>query len=541
MSISKTLDKNLFNIELLIFNDENTKYFKEVKTGAIFETGTKLFHRDGLFSTDIFGPIGSRVRSEREAVIDLKLPVLHPLIYELIISLNSKIERIANGKTYAIFNNTIGDFEISTKENGGRTGYSFLLEHIDKIKFTETNSTERKYKIELCKKYCNTKSLITKWAVIPAGLRDYTEDKKGTPSEDEINGIYRKLITSANMLSVNNLTQEDLKLLDPIRLRTQKTLVELYEYLKSLLDGKSKFIQSKFIKRATMYGTRNVLTPSPAKITDLTDDKILKSNHTTVGLYQYIKAITPITMNLILTKFLNKIFNSNSNNAYLINKETLRSYMVEIPIRVRDKWLTFDGLTEIMNKLAQPTIRENPVTVNGDYLMLVYDRGNKIDIITDTKDISFKKLDKNKIRPITYGELFYITVEDVVDKYPAFTTRYPVAGLGGIYPCWVYLKTTTTGRRVELTYNGITRTAIEYPILGKSWVESMAVDGRNLELLGGDHDGDTLSFTVLFSQESRDEITKFLNSKSAYISAENKIIYSSSDNVIELVMSSMTE
>lgn len=488
MAISDVLDKNLFNIELLILNDnnQNVKYFREIKTGAIFETGTKIFHKDGLFSTDIFGPLGSSVRSEREAIIDLKLPVIHPLIYEVMISLSSKIEKIASGKTYAKFNKTTGDFDIVTKDEGGETGLNFIIENIDKIKFIETNSTERKYKIELCKKYCNTKSLITKWVVIPAGIRDYTEDKKGKPSEDEINNIYRKLLTSTNMIKNNKLTKEDLELLNPIRLRIQKTLVELYEYIKTLLDGKSKFIQSKFIKRATMYGTRNVLTPSPVKIKDLTDDNILKSNHTTVGLYQYIKAITPITMNLLLTKFLNKIFNSNNSNAYVINKETLRSCIVDVPIKTRDKWLTFDGLTEVMNKLAQPIIRDSVVTINGNYLLLVYDRGDKIDIISDTKDINFKELDQSKLRPITYGELFYIAVEDVVDKYPAFTTRYPVAGLGGIYPCRVYLKTTSVGRRVELNYNGITRIAKEYPILGKSWVESMSVDGRHLEALGGD-------------------------------------------------------
>lgn len=543
MAIDKVLDKSLFNIELLILNDNNSalKYFKEVKTGAIFEVGTKLFHKDGLFSTDIFGPIGSNVRNEREAIIDLKLPVLHPLIYEIVISLNSKIEKISSGKMYAKFNKNIGDFELSSRSEGGETGLSFVLEHIDEIKFVETNSTERKYKIELCKRYFNSESLITKWVVIPAGIRDYVEDKKGTPTEDEINNIYRKILTSTSMLRINNLSKDDVRLLDPIRFRIQRTLVEVYEYIKTLVDGKSKFIQSKFVKRATMYGTRNVLTPSPAKILDLTDKNNLRSNHTTVGLYQYIKAITPITINLILSKFLNKIFSSNSNNAYLVNKDTYTSFITEIPIRVRDKWLTFDGLIEIMNKLAQPVIRNSAITINGNYLMLVHDRGDRIDVITDTRDIELKGLDKSKIRPITYGELFYIAVEDVVEKYPAFTTRYPVAGLGGIYPCRVYLKTTTVGRRVELNYNGVSRIANEYPVLGKNWVESMSVDGRHLAALGGDFDGDVLSFTVLFSKESINEINTFLNNKSAYISADNKIIYSSSDNVAELVMSSMTE
>ena len=59
----EALDRNLFNIDLLLLNEENTKLFREVKTGAIFETGSKIFHKDGLFSTEIFGPLGSAVRS----------------------------------------------------------------------------------------------------------------------------------------------------------------------------------------------------------------------------------------------------------------------------------------------------------------------------------------------------------------------------------------------------------------------------------------------------------------------------------------------
>ena len=54
-------------------------------------------------------------------------------------------------------------------------------------------------------------------------------------------------------------------------------------------------------------------------------------------------------------------------------------------------------------------------------------------------------------------------------------------------------------------------------------------------------DGDTMSFAVLYSDESRKEITDFLNSKKAYLTADNKITYSAADDVAELVMSTLTE
>ena len=483
----EALDRNLFNIDLLLLNEENTKLFREVKTGAIFETGSKIFHKDGLFSTEIFGPLGSAVRSEREAVINLRLPTMHPLVFETLCSINSKILAIAESKLYVKFNSQLGDFELSTREKG-ETGYTYLLKHIDKLKFKETDSTQRTYKITLCKKYCNTKSLITKWCVIPAGIRDYTEDKKGMPTEDEINGIYRKLISTSNMLMTTPMTDDNLKLLDPIRYRIQRILVEIYQYIKSLVDGKSKFIQSKFTKRATMYGTRNVLTPSPAKITDLTDENRLKTNHTTVGLYQYIKAISPITMNLLQSKFLNKIFNPNSNTALLVNSKTMKSELMDIDIRIRDKWLSMDGINDIMNKMAQPIVRKEPVKIGKHYLLAVLDQGTKLEVISDTKEFERRgdNFDLSKLRPITYGELFYLAIEDVIKKYPAFNTRYPVAGLGGIYPSWVYVKTTVSGRKVEVTYNGVTKTLYEYPKKNDGWFESMSVDSSHIAKLGAD-------------------------------------------------------
>ena len=487
----EALDKNLFNIDLILPTVENTRLFGEVKTAAIFETGSKIFHQDGLFSTNIFGPLGSSVRNEKEAIIDLKLPTMHPLVFEIMCSLNSKLLKIAESSIYVKFNSKEGDFDIVAKEEG-QTGYSFLIEHLDKLKFKETDSTERKYKIEFCKKYCNSKSLITRWVVLPAGLRDYTEGDKGNPEEDEINSIYRTLLSSTNMLRVSNTSSLSLKMLDPIRFKIQKTLVEIYYYIKTLLDGKSKFIQGKFTKRATMHGTRNIITPSPAKISDLTDEKRIKSNHTTVGLYQYVKAIAPITMNLLLSKFISKIFNPNSTSAYLVNKDSLKIELVEVPVTTRDKWLSMDGLNSIMNKLAQPEIRSEPIKIDNHYLMLVHDQGTKVEIIQEPGVLQDREdIKKENLRPITYGELFYLTVEDVVSKYPAFNTRYPVVGLGGIYPSWVYLKTTTTGRKVEVTYNNITKILYEYPKRNENWVESMSVDGRHIGRLGADYDGDS--------------------------------------------------
>ena len=80
--INKPMDPNFFNIDLLILNRSNTGYMLEVKSPIIFESSSNIFKKDGLFSNEIFGDVGSKDRMERCGYIDLKIPVMHPLIYK---------------------------------------------------------------------------------------------------------------------------------------------------------------------------------------------------------------------------------------------------------------------------------------------------------------------------------------------------------------------------------------------------------------------------------------------------------------------------
>ena len=528
----------LFNIEPLVLTKDNTKLMREVKSPLIFETSSRVFKTDGLFSTEIFGPIGSTQRNETYGYIDLGVPVMHPFIYENLLTLSSKYEEIVSGKKYAKFNTQLGDFELTT-DGSGDTGYHFFITNAHKIKFVDNNSDQRRYKINLIKKYIDPKFMSTKWLVLPAGLRDYTEDENGVPSEDEINNLYRKLLSACNMVKNTNVGN-NLDLIDPVRLKIQNITDEIFQYIYHLLKGKSKFIEGKFAKRATTYGTRNILTPIPSRIKDLNDVDRITNNDTVVGLYQYVKAIAPIAMNRVQTIFINKILNPNSNQAYLINPKTMTTELVNIPVKKRDEWLSIEGLNNIMNKLQQASLRNDPVMIDKHYLAAVHDDGVNVTVYIDTGEIEDEEIKKN-LRPLTYAELWYITVYDIRRKYPAFVTRYPVIDQGGIYPCNVYLKTTVEGRRVNFKFGVDSKTMVEYPILGKMYIESMSVNTNTLKRLGADFDGDMLSFVVLYTDESIKEIDNFLNSKTAYVTPTGELVNSNADDNLDIVLDVLTE
>jgi len=473
-----------FNIDILILDKGILKQLGQITNLAIMKSSTKDFTDDGLFSTTIFGPVGSDERNVTFGYIDLKYPILHPLIFQLLGTLKVLYKDVMNGKRYAKWDNKEKDLVETTREEG-RTGYQFMMEHVHKIKFHDNDSDERAFKIKLIKKYTNDTMMLDHWLVLPAGLRDYTVDDDGTPKEDEINDLYRKLIATVNSLNSISVDKNNLDLIDPIRVKIQNITLEIYEYIKVLLDGKSKFIQGKWTKRAITYGTRNVITSVPSSIDDIDNVDKPGFNDTIIGLYQYISAISPVIKYYVHTKFINKIINSESTIATVVDPKTMQTINTTIDASKRDEWLSYEGLDGIINKLSQEVIRTEPVMLDKYYMLLIYDDGKTVMPVFNTETLS-DDYNRKYLRPITYAELFYISIYEIRKKYPAYLTRYPVVDLGGIYPTKLYLKTTVNGRTVKFVMGGIESTMVEYPVLTEKFYNSLSPHLSKLEKLVGD-------------------------------------------------------
>ena len=475
-----------FNIDLLFLDKKHINQMGRVTNLNIFESSSKNFDPNGLFSTEIFGRVGSEERNKRFGYIDLNIKVLHPLIYKHISSLKKLYLNIMAGKIYAKWDNKEKDFIKATSEDG-QTGFTFFLEHYEKIKHNDNDSDARSFKIKLIKKYKLEEVLIDKYLVLPAGLRDYVVDDAGKPSEDEINETYRKLLSTANALGNINIKNND-DVLNPVRFKIQNIVVEIYDHFVSLMDGKKKFIQGKWTSRAIRDSTRNVITPIPSKIYDFTNkDNRISFNNTVIGLYQYAKAINPITKYKINKDILVNFFDTHSNAARLIDKKSMKTVNVEVKPKTKDQWMSDEGLNGIINKLAQEELRSEPITVENYYLALVYDDGKDVNLIYNTIDIPEDK-NKKYLRPLTYAELIYLAIYKDVKKYPGFLTRYPVAGLGSIYPSIPYLKTTVNGRKVNILNRmwDVEDIVYEYPILTEKYFSSLSPSFTKLERLQGD-------------------------------------------------------
>lgn len=479
--------KTPFNLDILILNKQQLKMMSPVSTLSIFEPSSDNFAAAGLFSTDIFGIVGSDERNTLFSYINLGVEILHPLIYKHIITTRALYKDVMEGTKYAVYSKELKDLVLSD-ENEGETGYSFFMSTLNKINLSDKGSDLRKFKLYMISHYGTPEYMMKQILVIPAGLRDYKIGSNGRPEEDEINDFYRKVLTLSNSLNNIKITDNTIGAVDVVRFRIQEAVLELYQHIMKLLDGKRKFIQGKWGTRGVMYATRNVITPSLAGIGDLNDSNILDMEHTTVGLYQYAAAIGAVTMHELHSKFIYRVFNPDTNNAYLIDPKTNESKLVSINVKDRDKWITLEGLESIVALLAHEDMRSRPVMVDKYYLLLLHDNGKTITPIFNTDDMS-DDMDVKYLRPITYYELFYIALLDTFDKYRCLITRYPVINLGGIYPSKIYVKTTGAPRKVNVVLNHNSMDAYEYPNYKDAYFNSLSPHYVYLQALGADFDG----------------------------------------------------
>lgn len=530
------------NLKLIFANDEDVRGMRPIKVLDTMDGLTKNFHPDGLFSTDIFGKVGGEFRNRLFSYIDLKVPIIHPNLYKVITRMKALYEEIIMGKTFATFNEETKDFDKSDVWNGG-TGYEFFCSYLDKLVFEEREAVSRKSGIKLLKKYKGG-YFITKLLVLPAGLRDYYVDETGKPGEDEINEFYRKIMKTSFSLQTISI-ESNLEHLDSIRTNLQIQVQALYDHIIQILKGKGGAIQAHWTTRRIFNSTRNVITSHIPVITELGGDRSVGPNQGVVGIYQFLRAAIPLNVKAIREKFSQKVFIAQNAPAALINKKTLKREQVSVSSVHYDKWLTYDGLEKVFANYANESIRHRVLSIDNYYMGLLYIGPDKtFKMIFDIDEIPEDRRETAIVRPITLTEMIYCCVYELSREVVGFMTRYPVASFGGIFPTEVYLRSTVDVESLtELNdlWQPLPFKAMEFPKRDSKFYDSMAPSAKNLAPSGADFDGDKMSFTAVWTQEATDELKELLNNSwSFYISSKETMSFSFNDDVISLVLASMT-
>ena len=150
------------------------------------------------------------------------------------------------------------------------------------------------------------------------------------------------------------------------------------------------------------------------------------------------------------------------------------------------------------------------------------------DLIEDTNRLD-DKIDKKKLRPLTYGELFFISIYDTIGNLPSLIDRHPTAGQGSIYLTRQIVKTTTVTRKVSL-YNGFEDTTpidiSGYPVPNGNWINSLTPHYSHLDGLNADFDGDKGGLFILLTDEAVKEGNEKMKKISNYVTPDGAVINS---------------
>lgn len=474
-------------LNISVLDPESDIYFglSPVLALNIFDTTTGDFSEDGLYSNTIFGRQGERERKRNLAYVDLKTRVFHPLYFEELTSLKELYGGIILGRAYARWNDKEKDFEPAPLLEG-RTGIAFFLEHFYDIRFKKNRSKRRTSKIIFVEKF-KDKCLLKKHLIIPAGIRDIEFDDSDRPVEDDLNPLYKKLISNANTISPFAEDEND-DSLNRARASMQLSVNNVYDHLYSLLSGKRGFLMSKVASRKVAISSRNVISSMEVGSAILGDARQPTVDTVIVGLHQFISSTRPICMHHIRNGAYSDFFLSEGTNTQLVDKNTLLLTDVMLKPKTVDKWLTTEGLEGLMASFKEPRLRHKPVEIDGHYLGLIYKDDNVFKVMKDISELP-DGFDKSKVKPITYAEFFYVHVGTFVERIRQFATRYPVTGSESIQAGRVYLKTTTkaiTLKRLGDNWEPTLDTLLEFPIEGLNFFETQAVHPSGLSNYGGD-------------------------------------------------------
>ena len=524
--MSKPLNIALLNVDEFV----RTHNCGKVTSTFIYESSSKEFAKNGLFSETIFSQLGTAERLIRFGYIDLKTTIFHPIVYANLISLRAFYSDILARKVYAIFDKTQGDFiRAEEDDEGANTGFKFFIDHYKEIKFVKNDSISHNDKIEQIAN-AGPQAFLTKCLVMPAQIRDI-DPNAARLEPDSINKLYVSLINYTNALPPGQVSA----IYDGIRFSIQKKVNEIYNYIFNMIDAKFGFFQRKYGSRNLALGTRNVISPATLDGVTPVAQNQLKCDELGVPLFQAAKAAIPLVIYHAKTSFLGDIFTAANDNVALIDPKTFDLVYMPITEDEKNKFISSDGIEKLVNLFRDREFRFKPMICKTEnnkfyYLFLVYDEG---DTITITRSISGlrnyldgkgRRFDARLLRPITYAEFFYITTYLATKGKHCTITRYPAQEIGSTVPCKIHLLSTAPSRSVKLILGEeeISQELPEYPILGKGFNDSVAIHEDIMGGLGADFDGDTVSVSILLSEEANKECADHINSKGRWVSASGK-------------------
>lgn len=503
----------------------------------IYQGATKNFHPDGLYSVETFGSYGTPQRDEIFSYININAEIISPMVAFSLFELKRLYKDIMSGTRHAVWDAAEKDFfPAAPGDDGADTGYSFFIKHYKELTPKENKSHNRQDNIDLLNLYRDI-SLSQYVLVLPAGLRDIEITDGGLDKEDDLNKLYKRLLSTSRM--VPDVSNKNHKSLDTTRWLLQKCFNDIFKYIFDIEDGKKGFERGKWTQRNITNGTRNVLSSMDASSLVMGVSGAIRPTDIVVGMVQGLRALLPVAIHAVRTKFSESI-DAGNGYLYLIDKKTFKREREMVSAKEYDAIISDEGIESLIINYRYMEDPHHPVIIADKYVALVYSKGDKFKILYDIDELP-KGFERKYVKPISYIELLYLSGYDKWNKYFMFFTRYPVAGNGSTYPSSIRLETTVKSSiKYELDDSWVTynqNPAASYPDSEiNEFVNSMAPNPTRVSQAQADFDGDTGSGDAVYTDESIQEIKEKIDSPSYWTTINGKMSIDIETDIIVLTL-----
>lgn len=482
---------------------------------------------DGLLSNELFG-ISKDERGNTFAYIDLTEYFLHPLVYKIWCSMDSRIREIVHGTKNFIVDES-GNF---VESEDGSNGIEFLKKNIDKIKIRSTESRKRDVKIRFIEEN-KDKLFIKQMIVIPAYYRDVNSNgaKIGI---GEINKLYQSLLIAIR--SLKETADYGIIMSNSSKGRVQEILLQIYQWFadEPRLSKKQGTVRRAVMSKTSDYASRLVMSAPELKVEKL-EDLMVDLDHSAIPLASVATNVFPY-MIFYIRRFFENEFGGVGEYPYKTKQGEIKF------VKVKDPLIEFSDeriKKEIERFIHGYSNRFIPIEVpneeNKKIFMYFKGRYTTPDEVVDKKTTDTTPL---LSRRLTWCDLIYMAaVECVKDKH-VLITRYPLDNYFGQFPTKITVSSTKetepmyVDKKFYKHYPKIREEDIESNTSNK-FIDTINISNLYLSLIGGDYDGDQVTSKVAFSLEANKELDEMMNSKAHYITLGGKNGRTASNEAIQ--------
>ena len=506
---------DMFNIDEFV----ELNHLKEITSPILLDRGG-IPHPDGLISNDIFG-VSVKDRKQRFAYINLRNHFFHPHIYKVIRRVFRNIDKIVSGAAYyKIENGTL----IRDDENG-ETGINFLYENWNKLKW-KGNGGMSSERAELLSKTPKDIAFLDKFPVIPVFYRDIKSASGGGGDVPEIDQFYINIIRMANLLESQEMFDFSFH---ATNYNIQENLVAIYDYFKDKLDRKSGMIRKFLLGKNTDFSVRTVIS-GPIYKGERLEDNIVDFRHASVPMYELCTLVHPFLVAWLKNFFESRII---EQKWYITNQKDEESSTIDgSELKNPESHFNDSYVTKRIDKFQKdPSSRFDKIEVPL--------KDGRIKYLAFTGFYKNLNAEESNLanRPMTWCDLIFIALNDIVkDKY-AMITRYPVLDAFGVI--FTKIRVASTLQTTAMDINGVLYKW--YPLvdlnmsrekIANNFDDTLKFSNAYLKGLDGDYDGDQTSVKVLWSVEANAEAERIINSKQYFLTpAGNNIRICDIENI----------